>query len=129
MRDDMEENVESMREEIETIRDQIKTMQQELKDDIYGVTDDAGEVKYTIHTIDGELDGVKQQVGETARQLHVLLARRPVLLTNSNAGIHERLLDPRGPTAWQILAAPNPTSREDLANFTRMFHHLPIFPS
>ena len=42
-----------------------------------------------------------------------------ILLANSQAGHGSPLYDPTFPAQWTLLAAPNPTSRNDLMAFDR----------
>ena len=61
---------------------------------------------------------VINDVAAIRNDLTTFQQEQPILLANSRAGNREPLYDPRLAGQWVLLAAPNPTSRDDLMSFT-----------
>jgi hypothetical protein len=61
---------------------------------------------------------VINDVAAIRNDLTTFQQEQPILLANSQAGNRELLYDPRLAGQWALLAAPNPTTRDDLMSFT-----------
>ena len=61
--------------------------------------------------INQQLDNIRQEIATMRNEI-------PILLANAEAGNHGPLLNPTGP-GWVLLGPPNPTTRNELAVFTR----------
>ena len=70
--------------------------------------------------INQQFANVNLQLVNITNDITAMRNEHPILLVNSQAGTHGPLFDPTLP-GWALLAAPNPTTRDELLMFTREF--------
>ena len=70
--------------------------------------------------IDQQFANLNIELANLRNDLETMRNEHPILLANSQAGTHGPLFDPALP-GWALLAAPNPTTRDELFMFSREF--------
>jgi hypothetical protein len=78
-----------------------------------------------VHLRD-DLAGVRADIVGVRNDITVMRNEQPILLANGCAVRHEPLYNPTVP-GWVLLAAPHPTTRDQLLTFTREFLRADLF--
>ena len=74
-----------------------------------------------LNAVQATVNAVQATVNNMNIRFVVTQAEQPILLANSQAGTQGPLYDPTAPANWLRLAAPNPTTRDELLSFTREY--------